>query len=88
MVWEIDMTEIYGEQHRSMQNIFDTKNLADRLDEITLIASNDVSLITFMPVLKLLRMRSLFGKFSLTITLEHEQWICSVLALKIPGGGR
>jgi uncharacterized protein len=28
------MTEIYGEQHRAMQDAFDTKNLADRLDQI------------------------------------------------------
>lgn len=28
------MTEIYGEQHRAMQGAFDTKNLADRLDQI------------------------------------------------------
>lgn len=28
------MTEIYGEQHRVMQDKFNTKNLADRLDQI------------------------------------------------------
>lgn len=28
------MTEIYGEQHRVMQDAFGTKNLADRLDQI------------------------------------------------------
>ncbi len=28
------MSEIYGEQHRAMQNAFDTKNLADRVNEI------------------------------------------------------
>jgi uncharacterized protein len=28
------MTEVYGKQHRAMQDMFDTKNLADRLDQI------------------------------------------------------
>jgi uncharacterized protein len=28
------MTEIYGEQHRAIQDTFGTKNLADRVNEI------------------------------------------------------
>jgi uncharacterized protein len=31
---EVAMTEIYGEQHREMQDAYNTKNLADRLDQI------------------------------------------------------
>ena len=34
------MTEIYGEQHRAMQEAFDTKNLADRVNAI--IVAEDI----------------------------------------------